>query len=367
MGWSRRLAVTAGAVALLTTAACSSGDSEASDDEGGGGLFAGVHDEGTEESGTESGEGAEAESGGETDGESSAGSGEPAAEDAFDECGLFPTAELATIFGVDTLHITQRLVYPDEEGGRLAGCGYFTEDVPGVSGLRIDTVAGTDEAAFFAAYEGMDTGPLEQLGDRAEVLAMTSPGGEVRTREVRVIAGSTGLRVTHTWDEVPGGLPEMPDAELGQAVALVAATALERMPADPVAPDGTPEGPCAGIDLGLAAEVLGEELGMARSVVSGTGGLRCQLTGAEASLGVTVFTAPHMVEPRRVPAGEITVADLGDGARVATDQGHLDALVNDGERMVAISALHAPAVGVLDEPRPADIELLRSVLASVGG
>ncbi|RMI36326.1 DUF3558 domain-containing protein [Streptomyces triticirhizae] len=292
---------------------------------------------------------------------------EPAALPGFDECGLFQPAELADTLGVPTLYITGRSIGPRAQGGRLAGCGYYAEDVPGFSGLWVHLVAGTEEGEFFAAFEGSDTGPVEGLGDRAEVLALTAPGGAVRSRELRAIDGDLGLVVSYTYDEAPGGMPAIPDAELGEAVATIAFEALERAPEELVIPDGEPEGPCAQVDLAHAAEVIGEEPAAVRTVMNDAGGLRCDFAGDEASLGVVVYTDPTFVENWAPPAEEFNAPEIGDGARLDTSQGYLESRVVSGNRVLVVSATYTEAVGVPTTPGARESELVAAVAEAVGG
>jgi uncharacterized protein DUF3558 len=344
MRWNSRLAVSLGAMALV--AGCSSSDS--SEPEGdAAGSTAGA----TEGSGKEPQEQQESQ--------------EPAAQTGFDECGLFEPDELAGIFGVPALHITERSINPQAEGGRLAACGYYSQDLPGISGVWINTVAGTDEEGLFAAFEGRDTGSLDNLGDRAEVVATTAPGGAIRSRQLRVIDGDVGLIISYTYEEAPGGLPAIPDAELGEAVATVAVLALERVPQELTIPDGEPEGPCAEVDLAHAAEVLGEELVAARTVLSDTGGVSCVFTGNGAALDAVVYTDPEIVENWRPPADEINAPDIADGARFDTEQGYLDARVISGDHVLAISAYYTQAVGAPATPGPQETELLRTVTEAI--
>ncbi len=344
MKWPFRLAVALGAMALV--AGCSSGDSsEPEGDAAGSGAAEGSGQEPQEQQESQ----------------------EPAAQTGFDECGLFETDELADIFGVPALHITDRSINPQAEGGRLAACGYYSDDIPGLSGVWINTVAGTDEEGLFAAFEGRDTGSLDNLGDRAEVVATTAPGGAVRSRQLRAIDGDVGLIISYTYDEAPGGVPAIPDAELGEAVATVAALTLDRVPQELTILDGEPEGPCAEVDLAHAAEVLGAELVAARTVLNDTGGVSCTFTGNGAALEAVVYTDPETVENWSPPADEITAPDIADGARLDTDQGYLDARVISGDHVLAISAWYTEAVGAPATPGPQETELLRAVAEAIDG
>jgi hypothetical protein len=292
---------------------------------------------------------------------------EPAAQAAFDECQLFEPDELAGIFGLPALHITVRSIDPQADGGRLAACGYYSDVIPGLSGVWINTVAGADEEELFAAFEGRDTGALDDLGDRAEVVATTAPDGSVRSRQLRVIDGDVGLIISYTYDESPGGLPAIPDAELGEAVATVAVLALERVPGELTILDGEPEGPCAEVDLAHAADVLGEELVTARAVRSDTGGVSCTFTGDEAALDAVVYTDPEIVENWRPPADEINAPDIADGARLDTEHGYLDTTVISGDHVLAISAWYTQTVGAPAAPGQQETELVRAVAEAVDG
>ncbi|KAB8163355.1 DUF3558 domain-containing protein [Streptomyces sp. 3MP-14] len=346
MRWPSRLAVALGAMALL--AGCSSGGTIGP-------------------SGDDPGDGAEATAGTDREAPPEEGAEEPVAQAGYDECQLFQPAELAELLGIPTLHITGRSIGPQAQGGRLAGCGYYAEDVPGFSGLWVHLVAGAEEGEFFAPFDGSDTGPVEGLGDRAEVLALTAPGGAVRSRELRAIDDDLGLVVSYTYDEAPGGMPAIPDAELGEAVATIAFTALERAPEELVIPDGEPEGPCAEVDLAHAAEVIGERPAAVRTVLNDAGGLRCDFAGDEASLGVVVYTDPTFVANWAPPAEEINAPEIADGARLDTSQGYLESRVISGDRVLVVSAAYTEAVGAPAEPGARESELVAAVAEAVGG
>ncbi|MGP4113332.1 hypothetical protein ACTWP5_20765 [Streptomyces sp. 4N509B] len=344
MRWPTRLAVALGAMALV--AGCSSGGSSEPGEDAEGTAGAGGGGEQREEQQTQESE-------------------EPVAQTGFDECGLFEPAELAEIIGVPELYVTERSAAPQWAGGRLAGCGYYTDNVPGLADLTIYTVGGANEDELFAAFEGREAGPVEDLGDRAEVVAMSAPGGVLRSRELRTIDGDVGLIVTMVYGETPGGFPEIPDAELGSAFATLAVLALERVPEELTILDGEPEGPCAGIDLTQAAETLGEELVTARAVLDDAGGSFCQFSGDEAELTVNVLTDEEAAGNWSPAAEEITHPDIGDGARFNSDSGYLEARVILGERVVVIESSHTEAIGLPETPRPEDVELVRSIAASV--
>jgi hypothetical protein len=119
---------------------------------------------------------------------------EPVEQTGFDECELMEPAELAGILGIDQLYITEREVYQPEEGGRLTRCGYFVRDIPGVSGIKITMASATTRETFFRPFEQFDNvGELADLGDHAEVIALTGNGGQLKRRELRVIDGDTGF------------------------------------------------------------------------------------------------------------------------------------------------------------------------------
>jgi hypothetical protein len=350
MRWRPQLAVAVGVVALLTSAGCSSGGSPNAD--GGAGQTQGANKDNEQEP------------------QASQESQEPVEQAGFDECGLFETDELADFFGADTLYITGRSMYPQGDGGRFAGCSYDTDDIPGVEGLKMSTVAGTNQEAFFQSWEGRETGEVDDLGDHAEAFTLTDAGGSAHMGLLKVLDGDTGLNFQYSYIEnSPESMPAFDDATLGQKMAELAVMALERLPEEVTIPDGAPEGPCADIDLAQASGVLGEDLIAARTVLSDTGAMTCEFTSNGAALRAIVYTDPVFRRSMRAPSEEINVPDIGDGAAVAIQQeaGLLDAHVNAGERVLSISAQYAPAVGAPDELRPEDTELVRAIADALVG
>jgi hypothetical protein len=60
-------------------------------------------------------------------------------------------------------------------------------------------------------------------------------------------------------------------------------------------------------------------------------------------------------------------SDLGDGARILiTDAGTLDARVNLGDRVLVTTASYGSGAGTVTELRPADLELLRTIVDRIG-
>ncbi len=289
--------------------------------------------------------------------------GEDVAETGFDECGLVEPAEIAEVLGVDAMYVTARsAVELDAEGDRRAGCKYLPAELPGISAMEIATVTGTDPERFFAPFadnfQNVET--IADLGDRAEAVAY---GGEgTHYIEIRTILGDRGLHFHYAYAD-EGGL--MPEAD-GRAAALILTKALEQLPDEVVIPDGTPEGKCADVDLEAAAEVVGGELTMARSVLSDDGAMSCAFTGGNVTLDIAVTTDPDRVAKDAVEPDTITHADIGDGARLMiTEAGGLLARANVGDHVVIVQGGYAEA-GSVTELRPEDVELVRSIVDVVG-
>lgn len=288
---------------------------------------------------------------------------EDVAETGFDECGLVEPAEIAEVLGVDAMYVTARsAVTLDSEGDRRAGCKYLPEELPGISAMELATVTGTDPERFFAPFaenfQNVET--IADLGDRAEAVAYGGNG--THYIEIRTILGDRGLHFHYAYSD-DGGV--MPKAD-GRAAALILTKALERLPDEVVIPDGTPEGKCADVDLEAAAEVVGGELTMARSVLSDEGAMSCAFTGGGATLDIAVTTDPDRVAKDAVEPDTVTHADIGDGARLMiTEAGGLLARANVGDHVVIIQGAYADA-GSVTALRPEDIELVRAIVDVVG-
>lgn len=282
-------------------------------------------------------------------------------ETGFDECGLIEPDELASALGVDAMFITGRSVMTlSNEGTRRATCDYYPEDDPVSLGMSLSTVSDTDPERFFAPFarDFDNVQPIHILGDRAEAVAYKANGTTRHFIEVRTISGNRGLHLFYSYKD-DGGL--MPKAD-GIATAVFLATALERLPDEVEIPDGTPEGRCADFDLSSAAEVVGAELTMARSVLSDRGDLSCYFRGGEASLEVAVDAdSQWSVEPE-----EVTHADIGDGARVIfTEAKTVTGSVNLGGQFVSITMSYDGDASSITGLRPADIELVREVVDTI--
>lgn len=280
----------------------------------------------------------------------------------FDECGLAEPGEVAKAIGVSAMHVTSRSAMTQSDGSRRAVCTYFPENVPGLLGLQIGTVADTDPERFFAPFAKnfRNIQTIPNLGDRAEAVAYKANGTSTHFIEVRTIAGDRGLHLFYTYADDRGAMPKAD----GAAAAVILVQALSRLPAKVTIPDGTPEGRCADIELEPAAEAVGAKFTMARSVVSDSGGLSCYFSGDNGNLDVTLLTDANRAEKMAVAPDKITHADIGDGARViVTEANALDARVNVGDRVVAITASYASKVTA---PRPADVELVRTVVEAIG-
>lgn len=286
-----------------------------------------------------------------------------AEEAGVDECGLVEPDEVAKAIGVEAMYVTGRTVRMSSDGSRHAACVYFPEDVPGMLGMQLSTVADTDPERFFEPFaknfQNIETIP--NLGDRAEAVAYGANGTSTHFVEVRTIVGDTGLHLYYAYKD-GGGV--MPKAD-GAAAAVILTTALERLPDEVTIPDGTPEGGCADIDLESAAEAVGAELEMARSVVSDEDAMSCYFSGGDANLDITLLTDPSRAQDATVTPDEITHADIGDGARLLyTEAETLDARVNLGGQVVAITASYEDA-GTVTTLRPADVELVRNVVEAI--
>ncbi|MBB5802030.1 hypothetical protein F4560_001798 [Saccharothrix ecbatanensis] len=282
----------------------------------------------------------------------------------FDECGLAEPAELAKAIGVNAMYVTGRSAMTQPDGSRRASCTYFPEDVPGMLGLQISTVADTDAERFFAPFakKFRNIKQVPKLGDRAEAVAYKANGTSTHYIEVRTISGDRGVHLYYTYMDSGGAMPKAD----GSAAALILVKALERLPDKVTIPDGTPDGRCADIDLKAATKALGAEFVMARSVVSEKDSMNCYFSGGAASFDVTLVTDPNPVRGWTVAPDKITHPDLGDGARLLfTEAKTLSARINVGDRVLAINASY-DAPDTVTALRPADVELVRTIVDSVG-
>jgi hypothetical protein len=282
----------------------------------------------------------------------------------FDECGLVDPDEIAEAIGVAAMHVTGRAVTVQDDGSRRASCTYFPEDVPGILGMQLSTVVDTDPGRFFAPFadnfSNIETIP--NLGDRAEAVAYGANGTSTHYIEIRVIQGDVGLHFYYSYSDEAGGT--MPKAD-GSAAAVILTRALEQLPDEVTIPDGTPEGACTDIDLEPAAEAVGAELVMARSVLSEKDAVNCYFSGDDGHLDVTLITNQDRARRAAVTPDQITHPDLGDGARlIVTEANSLTAFVNMGDQVMVVGAGYADTV---TELRPADVELVRSLVDTIGG
>lgn len=291
-------------------------------------------------------------------------------EGDFDECGLVEPADLAAVIGIDALHITSREVVPDAEGGRLARCSYFTEDVPGISGMSLHVVAGTDREAFFKPFQEFENAEsVDNYGDHAEIAGYGA--GSVHFVEFRAIEGSTGVAIQYTYNDSPGGMPDLSGTDnINNLLGGALRSMLENVPDEVAIGDGTPEGPCADIDLAQASQVLGGALTASRSVLGSEGAASCQFGGEDTGLGVVVISDPARVQSMGAKADEVNTPDIGDGARVQIQangegQGPLGATVNVGDRVVLITGIYGQSAGTVTEPRHEDTELVRTIVDAV--
>jgi hypothetical protein len=286
-------------------------------------------------------------------------SGEKKQEAGFDECGLVEPEEFAEAVGVEAMYVISRSVMTLDNGSRRASCMYYPEDVPGMYGSSISTVANTNAEEFFEPFakdfDNVET--INGLGDRAEAVAYKANGTSRHFVEVKTISGDRGLHLLYTYLD-KGGL--IPKAD-GGAAAKILTMALERLPDEVTIPDGAPEGMCADVDLSAAAETLGAELEMARSVVADTGGTSCNFSGDDASFDILFYTDPGLARSAAVPPDGITHPDIGEGARLLFTQAEtLDAQVNLGNHYMRITLYHAG--DSVTEVRPADVELVRGIV-----
>lgn len=295
-------------------------------------------------------------------------------ENAFDECGLFPPEELAELLGIDeTLYITEREAVPNGNTGRVAVCGYFNENVPGVVGMWIDTAVDTDEERFFAPFEEYKV--IERgFGDRAEFVPRSVSSTGLQILELRVLQGDVGIHIRYDhYEESSSGMPELPAKQVSGAMVRIAGKSFEELPDEVVLAPGTPEGRCADIDPARAAGVLGGELTTVRSVLSDGGGMNCSFRGDDTALSVVVLTDPEQARDARLEADELNVTDLGDGARMYIadaddgEQGSLNVRIHAGDHVVKIFGLYGPDAGTFTEPRPEDKDLARAILEAVTG
>lgn len=285
-------------------------------------------------------------------------SAEKKQEAGFDECGLVEPEEFAEAIGVEAMYVISRSVMTLDNGSRRASCMYYPEDMPGMFGPSISTVANTDAEEFFEPFakDFDNVQKIEGLGDRAEAVAYKANGTSRHFVEVRTISGNRGLHLVYTYlDNGP-----IPKAD-GGAAAKILTMALERLPDEVTIPDGTPEGKCADVDLSLAAETLGAELDTARSVVADAGGASCNYSGDDASFDILFYTDPDVAKDAAVPPDLVTHPDIGEGARLLFTQAEtIDAQVNLGDQYMRITLYHAG--DSVTEVRPADVELVRDIV-----
>ncbi|MEU3273133.1 hypothetical protein ABZ639_20030 [Saccharomonospora sp. NPDC006951] len=290
-------------------------------------------------------------------------------DNGFDECSLVEPETIARAIGVDTMYITSREARLQDDGSTRALCQYHPQDLPGLSGMTLSTVAGTDAERFFAPFERHDeVAEIDDIGDATKAVAFAVDGSPTAFIELRTIVGDIGLHLRYQYDQSGGGV--MPEAD-GSALGTIVRAAIEKLPGDLTIPEGQPEGVCARIDLDLAAEVLGDELVMSRTLESSAGGATCDLSNGPASLGVILVTDEEQVA-KMAPKPELVNEDIGNGALVEVaqapeGQGPLHARVDTGDEVVEIFAHYADGVGPFTSPRPEDLDLVRSVVASVSG
>lgn len=280
----------------------------------------------------------------------------------FDECSLLTPEQAAEAVGVDAMYVTGRGAFSFEDGRHSVGCTYFPENVPGMRGMILSTLTETDEERFFAPMEDnfKNVEEIPNLGDRTSAVAYSADGTKNHYVEVRTLVGDQGLYLYYAYQE-DGGV--MPKAD-GAAAAKILALAMEKLPEKATIPNGTPEGPCADIDLDLAAEAIGADMEMARTVLTDEDALNCYFSGGAGSVDASLITDPTRVE-RSAPAPDaITHADIGDGAKLLiTEANSLIALVITGDNLVAINVSFGNTK--VTALRDVDVELVRTIVDAV--
>jgi hypothetical protein len=281
----------------------------------------------------------------------------------YDECGLVSPDKIAEALGVDAMYATARTAMALDDGSVSAACRYFPDDVPGMLGMELVTVTDTDEERFFAPFEkNFDNIQPIKLGDRTDVVAYAADGTSLHFVEIRTLVGDNGLHLFYSYRDGGG---DMPKAD-GEAAAKIMFAAVEELPETVTIEDGEPEGACADIDLGVLADAVGAEPAMARSMVSDDGAMNCYFSGGGATVDITVLTDSARVATEAVAAGDITHADIGEGAKLAIgDAGSLNARVNLDGKVVSITAAYADEYA--GEPRPSDVALVADVVDAANG
>ncbi|OZM82751.1 hypothetical protein CFP66_08665 [Pseudonocardia sp. MH-G8] len=288
----------------------------------------------------------------------------PRPADGFDECSLVTPREVAERLGVDAMYVTSRSAMALTDGSLSASCRYFPEDIPGMMGMQLSTVADTDAERFFAPFETFDNvGSLDNLGDRTEVVAYGAVDTPNHFIEIRTLDGDRGLHLFYAYRDGGSGMPEIE----GPAAATLLTTAMKRLPDEVTITNGAPQGRCAGIDLDHATEAVGRQLVMARSVESGGDALNCHFGGDGASLDISLVTDPAAAKGRAVAPDQVTHSDLGDGARIViAEGGALSARINLGDHVLVIDASYGEDSDTVTEPRPAHVELVRAIVDGIG-
>lgn len=287
---------------------------------------------------------------------------EPSAA-GYDECGLVSPDKIAEALGVDAMYATARTAMQLDDGSVSAACRYFPDDVPGMLGMELVTVADTDEERFFAPFQKtFDNIKSIKLGDRTDVVAYAADGTSLHFVEIRTLVGDNGLHLFYSYSDGGG---DMPKAD-GEAAAKIMFAAAEELPETVEIGDGEPEGACADIDSGVVADAVGAEPEMARSMLSDDGAMNCFFSGDGGTVDITVLTDSARVAKEAVAPGDITHADIGEGAKLAIGNANsLNARVNLDGKVVSINAAYADEYA--GEPRPSDIALVREVVDAANG
>jgi len=278
-------------------------------------------------------------------------------------------AELAEWVGTDAMFVTSADVVVSPEGATRATCTYYPKDIPGATGMKLTYSPDVDPDTYFDQWEkNYDNRLPLEIGDRAEAIALSSEGVDVKLYLVHAIKGTQGVDLFYSFAEDPeksGGMPVVEEGadKFGKVLNAV----FERLPEELDIQDGEPEGACADIDLDLLSETLQADLTTARTTQGDNEAIDCTFGGPSGYV-----SASYMVPGR--PPGSITHQDVADGALIRIDepgggatQGQLSAWAVIGENVLRISATYGNDVSGITEPRPEDVELVRAIVEAVGG
>lgn len=295
-------------------------------------------------------------------------SSNPSSGKGFDECGVVELAELAEWVGTDAMFVSSAEVNVGPDGTKSATCAYYPRNIPGATGLKLTFVPDADPDTFFEQWETnyQNRLPLE-IGDRAEAVALSSEGIDLKIYLVHAIKGTQGVDLFYSFSEKsePGGMPVVEEGADRFGTMLNAV--YERLPEELDIQDGKPEGACADIDLDLLSGTLQADLTTARTTQGDDGAIDCTFGGASG------FASVSYMVPGKAPEN-MTHQDVGDGALIRVDepgggesQGDLNAWVAVGENLLRIRGSFGEGVSGITAPRPEDVELVRAIVEAVGG